>query len=339
MKKQSFVITDYIERDLRWEEKQCSELGVELKIFQQREASPHELVEMCAGADYVLTNMASFTSEVLDKLPDLKVLIRHGIGYDNIDVEAATRNGIVFANQATASSEDVAEHAIMLIFETFRKKKYMDKALMNWIHTKNWSSEGVHPIYRLRGKTLGIFGCGNIGSRVLQKVSGLGMNVLVCDPYLSAERYRQLGITHTNIEDLLRESDIITIHCPVTKETEGIFDLTRLRLMKKDAVLINTARGPIVKTQDLVTALKEGIISGAGIDVYEKEPPEAGSEILKMDNLILTPHIAWYSEEGGWDIREMIIDDLKRIINGLLPAYVVNPEVLSGSNLRFKYKK
>ena len=334
-KKITFKITDYIERDLRWEEQECKKLGIDFHHYQMRDASPSELIKNFKDADIVLTNMADFTAEVIDGLENVKVLLRHGIGYDKVDVEAATRNGIIFANEATASSDDVAEHAIMLILETFRKKKLQDKVLERWISSREWSSEDIYPMHRMKGKTLGIVGCGNIGSLVLKKMSGFGMKILVCDPYLSAERYEELGIEHVPFDDVIKESDIVTIHVPVTEETRGMFHLEKFRLMKKSAVIINTARGPVLSTDDLITALKTRIISGAGIDVYEIEPPHPDSELITMDNAILTPHIAWYSEEGGWDIRYMIMDDVKSFLEGKPPRFVLNPEVLDHPGLRF----
>jgi D-3-phosphoglycerate dehydrogenase len=337
-KKVIFKITDYLEHDLKWEEQECKKLGIDFHYYQMRDASAKELIETFKDADILLTNMATFNAGVMDGLENVKVLLRHGIGYDKVDVDAATRNGIVFANEATASSEDVAEHALMLIFETWRKRKLMDKVLERWINMGKWSSAGISPIYRMKGKTLGIIGCGNIGSRVLKRVSGFGMKVLVCDPYLTPERYKELGIAHVPLDEVLKKADIVTIHVPITDETRGMFHLEKFKLMKATAVVINTARGLIVKTEDLIKALKEEIIAGAGIDVYEKEPPPRDSELYKMDNVILTPHIAWYSEEGGWDIRYMIMDDVKRFLRGELPLFVINPEVLESPNLRFKRK-
>ena len=338
-KKTIFKITDYIERDLKWEEEECKKLGIDFFYYQLRDASASELIKTLKDADILLTNMATLNAEVLDGLENVKVLLRHGIGYDKVDVEAATRNGIIFANEATASSDDVAEHAIMLILETFRKKKLQDKVLKRWIYTREWSSEEIYPMHRMKGKTLGIIGCGNIGSLVLKKMSGFGMKILVCDPYLGEERYKELGIEHVPFDDVIKESDIITIHVPVTDETRGMFHLEKFRLMKKTAVIINTARGPVLSTDDLITALKTGIISGAGIDVYETEPPHPDSEIITMDNVILSPHIAWYSEEGGWDIRYMIMDDVKSFLDGKPPRFVVNPEVLENSRLGFERGK
>ena len=331
-----FKISDYIERDLKWEEEECRKLRINFACYQLKDALPSRIIECVRDADIVLVNMAKFSEEVISRLDKAKVILRHGIGYDNVDVQAATRNGIIFANEATASSEDVSEHAAMLIFETYKKKHVQDKMLKDWVKTGIWSSRKIHPLYRMKGKTLGIVGCGNIGSRVLKKMGGFGLDILVCDPYLSKKRLKELGIKHTPFNEVLRKSDIITIHVPVTDETRGMFNIKKFSLMKKSAVIINTARGPIVKTQDLVRALKEGMIAGAALDIFEKEPPSKDLELLKMDNVILSPHIAWYSEESGWDIRVMVMDNVRAFLKGKPPRFVVNPEVLRSKNLRFK---
>ncbi len=334
-----FKVTDYIERDLDWEAKECRRRGVEFAAYQLKGAPAAEIVRRVSDADAVLVNMARFDEAVISGLTRARAIIRHGIGYDNVDVAACTRHGIVFANEATASSEDVAEHALMLILEASRKKKIQDLILRDWIRTGKWSSRRIAPLHRLTGKTLGIVGCGNIGSRLLKKVCGLGFTVLVCDPYLPPARLRELGVVHTPLEKLLRTSDIVSIHVPVTKQTRGLFDARRLRMMKPSAVLVNTARGPIIRTPDLVAALRDGAIAGAALDVFEEEPPKPKLALFRMDNVILSPHIAWYSEEGGWDIRRMIMEDLDACLAGRLPRFVINPEVLSRKALRFPWKK
>ena len=333
-----FKITDYIEPDLGWEEKECKKLGVYFEYYQLKNASPSRIISQVKDAEIVLVNMARFSEKVMAGLTKTQLIIRHGIGYDNVDVQASTKYGIIFANEATASSEDVAEHAILLILEVFKKKRIQEKILKDWIKTGKWSSKKIAPLYRMAGKTLGIVGCGNIGSRVLKRMKGFGLNILVCDPYLSPKRLKELGVEHTPFREILKKSDMVTVHVPVTKETRGMFNISTLSLMKKSAVLINTSRGPVVKTEDLVRALKEDMIAGAGLDVFEKEPPEPDLELLSMDNAVLSPHIAWYSEEGGWDIRVMIMDDVRAFLKGKLPWFVVNPEVLDSPQLRFKIK-
>jgi D-3-phosphoglycerate dehydrogenase / 2-oxoglutarate reductase len=334
-----FKITDSIERDLAREEEECRRLGVAFAAYQLKSAAPAKIVDAVKDADIVLVNMAAFPAAVVSRLKRVKLILRHGIGYDNVDVAACTRHGIVFANEATASSEDVAEHALMLILEAAKKKRVQDEMLKDWIRTGRWSSAKIHPLYRLTGKTLGIVGCGNIGSRVLRKVQGWGMRVLVCDPYLLPERWAELGASHTPLDDLLRESDAVTVHVPVTRETRGLFDAAKFALMKPSAVIVNTARGPVIRTADLVRALEERRIAGAALDVFEEEPPKPKLALFKMRNVILSPHIAWYSEEGGQDIRRMILDDVRAFLEGRLPRFVVNPEVLRSPRLRYPLGK
>jgi len=334
-----FKVTDYIEFELDWEEKRCKELGVDFSHYQMKTAGPKELVETFKDADILLVNMAKMTPEVMAGLDNVKVIIRHGIGYDNLDLPSATEHGIICANQPTASSEDVAEQAIMLMLATYRKLNIQRAILKDSIENGKWMFDPIFPMYRMGGKTLGIIGCGNIGSIVLRKMRSFGMKILVDDPYLSKERYAELGIEHTPLEEVLKEADIVTIHVPVTDETRGMFNRETIGMMKKSAVLINTARGPIINVPDLAEALKNGVIAGAGIDVYDKEPPTSDYPLLGMDNVVLTPHLAWYSEEGGMDIRHMIMDDLERFLRGELPKSVVNPEVLDSPKLKMKVKK
>ncbi len=335
-----FKITDYIESDLKWEEEECKKLGVGFSAYRLINASPKEIIEHTRDADILLVNMAEINAEVLAGLGNVKVLLRHGIGYDNVDVAAATANGIVFANEATAASIDVAEQAIMLMFAAYRKINIQREILEEAIGRNVYDFTKTYPIYRMEGKMLGIVGCGNIGSIVLRKMQSFGMKgLVVADPYLSKERLSELDVSATPLEEVLERSDIVTIHLPLTDETRGMFNFDLFRLMKKSAVIIYTSRGPIIKTCDLVKALKEGMIAGAGLDVLEHEPPQPDCGLLHMKNVVITPHHSWYSEEGGWDIRRMIIDDLKAFINGKLPKHVVNPEVYDSPKLRMKIKK
>jgi D-3-phosphoglycerate dehydrogenase / 2-oxoglutarate reductase len=336
-KKIVFKVTDYIENDLMWEENECKLLGVNFSWYQLKDASSHEIIQKVGDADIVLVNMAKMTSKVMAGLHNTKVILRHGIGYDNIDVIAATENGIVFANEATASSIDVAEHAIMLMFATYLKINVQREILDDSIGRDHYDFSKIFPLFRMEGKTLGIVGCGNIGSIICRKMKSFGMNTLVvCDPYLSETRMLELGISCSPLDEVLEQSDIVTLHLPLTDETSGMFNIDRFRRMKKTAVIINTSRGQIINTPDLIEALRKGIIAGAGLDVLDHEPPSRDSELTRMKNVVLTPHLAWYSEEGGWDIRRMIMDDLKAFLRVKPPRYVVNPDVFRSSKLRMK---
>jgi len=333
-------IIDYVEKDLKWEEDECDRLGIDFSYCQMKDASAQEIINSFKDADILITNAAPITAKVLKGLENTKVLLRHGIGYDNVDVNAATECGIVFANQATAYCQDVAEHTIMLMFETMRMKKRQDKMMQQWITTKTRSFGEALQVRRIEDKTFGIVGCGNIGSRVLKMVKGFGLRILVCDPYLTQERYNELGIENVPLDFLLTESDIISLHVPLTDETHGMLNYEAFKQMKKSAIIINTARGPVVKSNDLVKALNNDIIAGAGLDVFENEPPEisADGKLSKMENVITSPHFAWYSEEGGWTIRYHLMDDVRAFLKGDPPKSVVNPEVFDSPKLKFFFK-
>jgi D-3-phosphoglycerate dehydrogenase len=331
-----FIVTDYVEPDLEWEKEECKKLGIEFTALQMKNASPKELIEVCGGADILLVNMAKMTAEVMKGLSNVKVVIRHGIGYDNIDLATATEAGIICANQPKASNEDVAEHAITLMFAAFRKIKKQESLMAPSIEAGKWDYAGLGNLYRIAGKTVGIVGCGNIGSHIVKKLFGFKVRCLVYDPYLSADRAKELGVVLTDMDTLLKESDMVTVHVPVTDETRGMFNKDLFRKMKPTAVFVNTSRGALVNAEDLAAALREGVIAGAGIDVYVKEPPEKDHPLLGMDNAVLTPHYAWSSFEGAREIREMIMDDVRRFLNNQPPLGVVNPKVLRSPNLRLK---
>lgn len=331
-----FKITDYIEPDLKFEEQECAKLGVEFHHAQMRNANPAELIEFCKDADIILVNMALFNPDVIAGLANAKVVLRHGIGYDKVTVPAMTEQGIVFANEATASAIDVAEQAIQLMFGTYKKLKIQMKIMEESVGASIWSYKKMIPAYRIEGKVLGIVGCGNIGSHVARKLKSFGLTIKICDPYLTEARVKELGVERLPLEELLKQADIVTIHTPLNDETRHMFHYDTIKLMKKTAILVNTARGPIVSNEGLARALKEGLIAGAGLDVSEDEPPRPGNPLIGLDNVLMTPHAGWYSEEGGWDIRLMIMDDVKAFLEGKAPKYVVNKEVLGRPNLRMK---
>ncbi len=333
-----YKVVDYVEKDLEWEKEECSKIGVHFDAYQLKFAPPGEVIEKCRDADFLVVDMTPMTRDVLDSLNNAKVLIRHGIGYDKVDVRAATDNGIIFANQATAFCDGVAEHAVMLILATYHKLLLQSKFFRNSVRKGNWAYHEIYPVQGFRGKNLGIIGCGNIGCRVIQKVQGLGFNILACDPYSPSEELEKLDVELMPLEDVLKQSDIVSLHVPVTEETREFINYEKLSLMKKTAVLVNTARGQVVKTSDLIRALREGLIAGAGLDVHEGEPPPEEYGFLDMDNVICTPHFAWYSEEGGGEIRRMIMDDFMAFLDGKPPKHVLNKEVLASPQLRMRLR-
>lgn len=326
MGKIKVVVTDYIEPDLNWEEKELSKYSdIEFSHYQLKHKTRDEVLEKISDADVVVVNMVPMDRETLKGLKKCKLIIRHGIGYDNVDVAACSEFGITLANIPDYCVEEVAEQAVMLIFACSRKIHYQKKVLIDSAKRGEWDFSDLYPIFKLRGKTLGLVGCGRIGSTVLEMMRGVGMNVRVCDPYLTEERKKELNIVHEDLNTILKESDVVSVHCLLNDETKEMFKSEQFKLMKPSSYFINTARGGIVKTEDLVRAVEERVIAGAGIDVYTgKEPPPADSPLFKMDNIILSPHISWYSEESGWSIRFKIVDDILRFYQGEKPRFIVN---------------
>jgi D-3-phosphoglycerate dehydrogenase / 2-oxoglutarate reductase len=323
------VVTDYIEDNLDWEAKELAGRGIDFSAHQLKFKPEAEVLAKIADADVIVVNMVKMNESLLAKLPRCKLLIRHGIGYDNVDVAACTRHGIQFAYQPDYCKEDVAEHAIALVFACARKVVWSRQTLDDASRTGQWDFSKLFPIYRLDGKTLGIVGVGRIGSRVCRKLKSFGFKIIGCDPYLSQARRAELGLEFVDRETLFRQSDFVTIHTPLNDETRHLVNAESLSWMKPTAYLINTARGPMVDAAALADALRERRIAGAAIDVYDVEPPPQAMPLFGLDNVILTPHIGWASEEAGQEIRRSILDDILSHAAGKPARCVVNKEILT----------
>ena len=322
------VVTDFVETDLEWEAEQFAAAGIEFEACQLKFRPEAEQVEKLADADALLVNMVEVTDSLLSKLPRCKLIVRHGIGYDNVDVAACTRHGVQFAYQPDYCKEDVAEHAIALLFACARNVVWGRRSLDESSAKGQWDFTNLPTMYRLDGKTLGIVGVGRIGSRVNRKLRTFGFKILGNDPYLTDERRSELGMEFVDKETLFRTSDFVTLHTALNDETRHMVDAEKLSWMKPTACLINTSRGGVVDVDALADALRNGTIAGAGIDVYDVEPPPPDHPLLGLDNVILTPHIAWSSHESSLEIRQAMVDDFLAFAEGRPARCVVNPEVL-----------
>ncbi|MEX0776729.1 MAG: C-terminal binding protein [Phycisphaeraceae bacterium] len=327
------VVTDYIEDDLEWEKEQMAKAGVDFAAHQLKFKPEAEILEKVADADVIVVNMVKFDASLVSKLTKCKLLIRHGIGYDNVDVPACTKAGIVFAYQPDYCKDDVAEHAIALIFACARKVPQSRKTLEVAAANNQWDFSKIFPLYRMDGKTLGIAGMGRIGSRVYRKLRGFGMKVMACDPYLSQERKAQYPeVPFVDLETLFRQSDFITMHTPLNDQTRKMVNAKSLSWMKPTAYIVNTSRGPVVDADALADALKNKRISGAAIDVFDVEPPPLSHPLFPLDNCILTPHLGWASVEAGWEIRKSIVNDILAFQAGKPARNIVNKELLQGAD-------
>jgi len=324
MKTTRIVVTDYIEPDLEWEKQQLSGLPVVFETYQMKHAPANELIARIADAEILVVNMAAMSRDVLSSIRSCKLIIRHGVGYDNIDVPAATELGIQVSYVPDYCREEVAEQAMMLLLTCFRRFSRQLESLGESIDKGQWDFARVIPVRRFSNTTAGIVGCGRIGSLVVRMLRGFNIEVMIHDPYLSERRQAELGIRCLPLEEVLSTADMITIHPSLTQETYRMIGERELRMMKPHAVIVNTARGGIVDVAALARACKEGWIAGAGIDVYEKEPPGKDFVLRGIPNVILTPHLAWYSEDAGWSIREKIVEDIRRYLDGRPPRYPLN---------------
>ncbi|ACS90073.1 D-2-hydroxyacid dehydrogenase [Thermococcus sibiricus] len=263
-----------------------------------------ELVKDVSGI--IVRSKPKVTKEIIDAAPSLKVIARAGVGLDNVDVEYAKSKGIEVVNAPTASSRSVAELAVALMFNIARKVAFADRKIREGAWPKKQCMG-----FELEGKTLGIIGFGRIGYNVGKIAKTIGMNVLLYDVYKNYERAKEIGAEFVELEYLLKNSDVITIHVPLLESTYHLINEEKLKLMKSTAVLINTSRGPIVDTNALVKALEEGWIAGAALDVFEEEPLPKDHPLTKFDNVILTPHIGASTVEAqaraGMEVAEKVV--------------------------------
>ena len=319
------VVTDYIEPDMNWEAGQIRGRGIQFDTYQLKFQPENEVLEKVRDADVIVVNMVKFPESLIARLEKCRLIIRHGIGYDNVDVAACTKYGIQFAYQPDYCQIDVAEHAIALLFACARKVCQSRKTLNDSSQSGQWDFSNLFPIYRMEGKTLGVLGVGRIGSHVVRKMQSFGFRIIGCDPYLSDKRKASmLGIEWVDKETLFRESDLITVHTPLKDDTRHIVNAETLALMKPTACIVNTSRGGMVDSRALAQALHEKKIACAGIDVYDVEPPAPEFELFGLENIILTPHIGWASEEAGWEIRKSILADILSASEGRDARCVIN---------------
>ncbi len=261
-----------------------------------RDCRTREELADCAGeADAVwLFGGSRVLQGNLDAIPRCRAILRTGSGTDNVPVEEATRRGVVVANTPAAMSDGVSDHLIALLFAVVRRVAELDRA----VRAGGWGRVPVQPLNRVQGRTLGLVGFGHAARQVARKLRGFEMRVLAHDPFVSPGAMAALGAAPSGLGELLAESDYVSLHCPLTPATRHLIGERELRLMKPTAVLLNTARGPVVDEPALVRALREGWIAAAGLDVLEQEPPAADHPLLGLSNVVLTPHVAGYAFEG-----------------------------------------
>lgn len=315
------VVTDYEYPDLDQERKVFDAIGVEFVAGQCKDEDA--VIALARDADALLNQYAKLTPKVIEALENCKIIIRYGIGVDNINVPAATKAGIMVCNVPTYGIHEVSDHVVGLFFSSIRKIPAMSET----VKKGRWDCNLGRPIYRIHGKTLGLAGFGNIARMVAQKLAPWNLKVLGYDPFISESVFKSHGVEKTSFEQLLKESDFVSAHVPHTAETYHMFSYERFKQMKRGAIFINTARGPLVDEDGLYRALQEGWLAGAALDVMEKEPPDPDHPLLSLPNVIVTPHMAWYSVESAVDLQRMAAEEVARVLKGEEPLWCLNREV------------
>jgi len=284
---------------------------------------PRASAEALATCDAALVPGVRWDAARMDTAPRLRVLSRIGVGYDNIDVAAATARGIMVCYTPQAPTISTAEHALALLFAVAKTICIGDRDVRagRW-HTAFWTLKGME----LDGRTLGLVGAGRIGARVATAAKAIGMRVLVFDPYLDAVRAAELGVERAgSLEALLGESDVVSLHAPATAQTHRMIDAARLAQMKRGALLINTARGALVDEDALVAALRSGHLGGAGLDVFDREPIAPDHPLLQLGNVVLTDHIASPTWAGPHRLYETAARQALQALRGEKPEGLLNP--------------
>ncbi|MCZ7573262.1 MAG: C-terminal binding protein [Ardenticatenaceae bacterium] len=289
-----------------------------------------EVAEAVRDADAVIIwHTVELRADAIAGMRRCRGIARCGVGYDNIDLKAAGQRGIWVSNVPDYGTEEVADHTIGMLIAVSRRFAHMDKLIKSGV----WDFNRARPVWRLRGQTLGIIGFGRIGSAVSLRARPLGLRVLAHDPYLRPGLEKSFGVELVDLDTLLAESDFVTVHPPLTEETYHLMGEATLRSMKPTAYLINAARGPIVDEAALIYALRQGWIAGAALDVLEHEPPAPDNPLLRMDNVLLTPHSAFYSEESVTELRRKGAQDIARVLRGEPPRTPVNEQYMRRSAL------
>ena len=320
-KRPRIVITDCDHPSVEIEKKILSEINSELTLETCK--TEEDVIAVASDADGIINQYAPFTRKVIKSLNRCKIIARYGVGVDNIDVEAATEYGIIVANVPDYCVDEVSTHTMALILACARGITLLDRK----IRDKKWDFTLAKPLFRTQGKTLGLFGLGRIARMVAQKASGFGLRIIAYDPYVSKVDGE---IKLVEFSQLLSDSDFLSIHAPLTDETRHSFGKDELSSMKKTAFLINTSRGPLIDEKALYMALKEKWIAGAALDVMEEEPPNWENPLFTLDNLIITPHISFYSEESYVELKTKVAESVLAVLKGELPRAIVNPQVIKG---------
>ena len=321
------LITDYVWPNIDVESKVLRAAGIEPVVAP--DTSEDTLAELAADADIIMFCFAQVTGDVLRAAAKCMVASRYGIGVDNIDIPTATELGIVVTNVPDYCMDEVTDHALGMILALNRRFGQHDAE----VKAGGWASVALNqPMHRTRGATLGILGFGRIGRSIAEKAVGFGMDMVAYDPLIEPGQTID-GVEIISFEDVLKRSHFITVHTPLTPETEGMVGADELAMMMPGSIIVNCARGGIIEEEALAEALRSGHLAGAGLDVVEPAPPPDDHPLLGAPNIIITPHTAFFSQASTVELERRTAEEAIRVLNGDAPENLINPDVLGKSRV------
>ena len=297
-----------------------SAIGAELQLAA--DSSPESVMQVAAGADAVLVTYAKINGDMVRQMKKCRIISRFGIGVDNVDLEAATQAGIVVTKVPDYCIDEVSDHAMALLLSAVRKIPMAT----DQVHTGTWKMPNFVPIHRLRGSVLGLVGFGRIPQLVAPKAKSFGLRVVAYDPFVPRDVFARAGVDQVDFKELLKISDYVSIHSPLTPETKGLFNAEAFKQMKKGSYVVNTARGPIIDEAALAAAIDSGHIAGAALDVMTNEPP-VNSPLIGKRNVIITPHTSFYSEESLVELQTKASQEVANVLTGKPARNPVNQVV------------
>lgn len=321
MSKFKVVITDYDYELVDAEIKMLN--AIDAEVITAHCKTEAEVIEVAKDADGIICQYAPITQYVIEELENCKVVARYGIGFDTIDVKAATEKDIFVCNVTDYCWDEVSDHAFALLMSWGRKIVQQNRAVYNGV----WDYKVGLPIRRLQEQSLGLVGYGHIPQTLAKKAQAFGMKVIAYDPFIPKQIAEETNVELVDLDTLCAQADYISVHTPLNKSTKGIISNQQFKQMKETAFLINTARGPVIDEQALIEALSNKEIAGAGLDVLELEPISEDNPLREMDNVILTPHIAYYSSESELELKQKTAQNIIDVLTGYYPSYIVNQDV------------
>jgi len=318
MAKYKVVIVD--DRYDSYDEEYAVLARADTDVVIEKSAKEQDVINSTNDADGVIVNLAPITEKIVSAMRKCKCISRYGVGYDNVETHALKKRGIHLANVPDYCAEDVSDHAFALFMDCVRKVSRKDRL----VRQGQWNLSDIQDVFRISGKIFGFVGFGLIAKCFHRKLSGFNLSrVLISDPFISIDAVSQAGAELVELDTLCREADYISVHAPLVPSTEGLIGQAQFDLMKKTAIIINTSRGPLIDENSLINALENKKIACAGLDVFETEPLPPDSKLKNLDNVTITDHAGWYSQESMKELKTKAAQNIADVLDGKKPRYIV----------------